>query len=294
MARIFSRAVAAHVEHRAHVQRADRGVRVPGAARAVLLEHVRQAVGVLGEMLERHRAVLDEGHRLAVALHRHHDVEAGLAHLPDVLLLLRVGDLDHAAGQAEVGHQLHQVLQLACGAMLVAGELDQQDRVGLALDERVRPSSRNAAMSRARSIIVRSTSSTADGPELDDVLRQLHRGVELREVAHAERALRRQRRELQMEALGPGERAFGADQQVRGVGVRRAEVVEVVAGDLAQHLREARFDLRLFALVEAFQPATETLIVRAAARRRPSARSASARPRPVTASIASTLCTMLP
>ena len=84
MARIFSRAVAAHVEDRPHVQRADRGVRVPGAARAVLLEHLREAVGVLGEVLERHRAVLDEGHRLAVALHRHHDVEARLAHFPEV------------------------------------------------------------------------------------------------------------------------------------------------------------------------------------------------------------------
>ena len=29
------------------------------------------------------------------------------------LLQLRVGDLDHAARQAEVGHQLHQLLQLA-------------------------------------------------------------------------------------------------------------------------------------------------------------------------------------
>ena len=37
------RAVAAHVEHRPHVQRADRGVRVPGAARAVLVEHPASA-----------------------------------------------------------------------------------------------------------------------------------------------------------------------------------------------------------------------------------------------------------
>ena len=95
--------------------------------------------------------------------------------------------------------------------------------------------------------MVRSTSSTADGPELHDVLRQLHRRVELREVHHAERARRRQRRELQVQPLEPGERAFRADQQVRGVGVRRTEMIEVVAGDLAQHLGKARFDLGLFA-----------------------------------------------
>ena len=80
------RAVAPHVEHRAHVQGADGRVRVPGAARSVPREHLVEALRVLREMLQRHRAVLDEGHRLAVALHRHHDVEAGLAHFPDVAL----------------------------------------------------------------------------------------------------------------------------------------------------------------------------------------------------------------
>src|SRR5262245_38264933 len=39
-------AIAAHVEHRPDVQRTDRRVRVPGAARAMLLEHARQAFGV--------------------------------------------------------------------------------------------------------------------------------------------------------------------------------------------------------------------------------------------------------
>ena len=82
----------------------------------------------------------------------------------------------------------------------------------------------------------------------------VHRRVEPREVAHAERARGGKRRELEVQALGIGERAFGADQEVRRVGVRRAEVVEVVARDLAQHLRKARLDLRLLALVERAQP----------------------------------------
>ena len=116
------------------MQRADRSVRVPRAARAVLLEHAREALGVLGEMLERHCAVLDEGNRLAVAFHRHHDVEPGLAHFPNLLLQLLVGDLHYAAGLAEVGHELHEILQPADA---LVGELDEQDRVRVALDESV-------------------------------------------------------------------------------------------------------------------------------------------------------------
>ena len=54
---------------------------------------------------------------------------------------------------------------------VVAGELDQQDRLGLADQRALDRSARNAGLARASSIIVRSTSSTADGPELDDVLR---------------------------------------------------------------------------------------------------------------------------
>jgi hypothetical protein len=72
-------------------------------------------------------------------------------------------------------------------------------------------------------------------------------------VAHAERARRRDARELEVQPLGIGERALRADQQVRRVGVRRAEVVEVVPGHLAQQLRKARFDLVLLARVQGLQ-----------------------------------------
>ena len=81
-----------------------------------LREHLGQRVGVVGEVLERHRAVLDEADRLAVALEAHHDVEAGLAHLPQVLLRRVVGHLDHAARQAEVAHQLDQLARAAAAA----------------------------------------------------------------------------------------------------------------------------------------------------------------------------------
>ena len=100
----FLRAVRAHVEDGPHVQAADRGVRVPGAPGAVLLEHLGQAVGIFGEVLERHRAVFDERHGFAVAFHRHHDVEPRLAHFPDVALQRAVGDFDHASRQPEFTH----------------------------------------------------------------------------------------------------------------------------------------------------------------------------------------------
>jgi hypothetical protein len=126
-------ALAAHVEDRPHVQGADRRVRIPGAPGAVLGEHLGEALRVVGEMLERHRAILDEGDRLSVALHRHHDVEAGLADLPQRGLRAGLGHLDHAARQADVAHQLDQPLQVAQLVLaLLARELDQQDRLGLA------------------------------------------------------------------------------------------------------------------------------------------------------------------
>ncbi len=85
------------IQDRPHMQAADRGMRIPGAARAVLLENVRQLRGVVRQMIERHRAVLDERDRLSLLLHRHHDVEAGGAHLVDGGLQLRIEHLDHAA-----------------------------------------------------------------------------------------------------------------------------------------------------------------------------------------------------
>ena len=69
------------------------------------MEHLGQTARVFGQMFERHRAIFDEGHRLAVALHAHHDVEPGFAYFPQRFLLVRVRHLDDRTGQAEIGHQ---------------------------------------------------------------------------------------------------------------------------------------------------------------------------------------------
>ena len=245
-------ALAAHVEDRPHMQGADRGVGVPRALGAVLGEDVGQAPCVFRQMLQRHGAVLDEGHGFSVALHRHHDVEPGLAHFPQLGLRPGLGHLDDAFGQAEIAHQLDQALQVAqLRLALLARELDQQDGLGLAdqgaLDHR--PEGGIGARQLDHGAV---DQLDGGGLQLDDVLGAFHRLVEAREVHHAQRLVLGQRRELQGQALGDGERALAADQQVGEVhrivervgSLRlREEDVEVVAADAAQHLGVQALDL---------------------------------------------------
>ncbi len=105
-------------------------------------------------------------------------------------------------------------------------------------------------MSRDSSIIVRSTSSTAAGSSFDDVPRQVHRLVERREVHDAERLVRGQRRELELDLAEVAERSFGADEQLRHVERAARRHVEVVAGDAPLQLRHARLDLVALARVQ--------------------------------------------
>ena len=52
------RTAGAHVEDGTYVQRAHRGVRVPRASRAMLAEHLGERIGVFGQVLQWHGAVL--------------------------------------------------------------------------------------------------------------------------------------------------------------------------------------------------------------------------------------------
>ncbi len=69
--------------------------------------------------------------------------------------------------------------------------------------------------------------------------------MEAAEMAGADRAPAEQRRELQLDLGGEGERALGADQDMREVDVVAAghQRIEIVAADPALHLRETRRDL---------------------------------------------------
>ena len=105
----------------------------------------REPRRVIGEMLERHRAILDEGDRFARLLHRHHDVEAGGAHLGDGGLQLRIEHLDHAAPfgaavvprHAEIAEQFAEPLQPAQILVVILGEFDEQNRFRIAAQERI-------------------------------------------------------------------------------------------------------------------------------------------------------------
>ena len=115
------------------MQAADRGMRVPGALGAVPGEHLVQPLGVVGQIIQRDRTILDERDRLGVALHRHHDVQPGFAHLGDAGLERRVGRPHHRVGIAEIGHRRFQLGELRQQRrVFVAVELDQQQAVGLA------------------------------------------------------------------------------------------------------------------------------------------------------------------
>ena len=75
-------AIASHVQDRAHVQGAYRGMRIPSAFGAMPFKNFCQGVGVFGQMHQRNSAVFNKAHRFAVALQAHHDVEACFTNFP--------------------------------------------------------------------------------------------------------------------------------------------------------------------------------------------------------------------
>ena len=132
------------VQHRPHVQAAHRRMGVPGAHGAVLPEDPGEALGVFRQVLQRHRAVLDEGDGLSFLLHRHHDVQPGLAHLEDLGLEAGVDGLHHPAAllrgvvpmKAELAHEISEGGEPApVLRRVLLGEFHQQERLGLAAHE---------------------------------------------------------------------------------------------------------------------------------------------------------------
>ena len=130
------------------MQAALGGVRIHGAAGAVPGEDGVEPLGIVGEVRQRHGAILDKGDRLALLLHRHHDVEAGGAEIGDAGLQGGFGDLDHAApfalrlvpAKSEIRHQFAEScfrLMQVFGLVLL-GEFHDQHRIGIAAHGRCR------------------------------------------------------------------------------------------------------------------------------------------------------------
>ncbi|MNN59827.1 hypothetical protein D3C81_1749750 [compost metagenome] len=110
------------------MQGTDAGVRVPGAFGMVFVEDFGQAARVFSQMHQRYGAVFDEGDWFAVALHAHHDIQAGLAYIPQGFLFFRIDHIDDRTGQAQVAHQVGQRRQaFDQRRFVVAGEFHQQD-----------------------------------------------------------------------------------------------------------------------------------------------------------------------
>ena len=251
------------IDDRAHVQGADRRVRVPGAAGAVTGEDGVETAGVLGQVLEPHRAVLDERDRLSVPLHRHHDVEARLAHVPHRALEPGLHRLDHRAGKAEVRHQLDEAREPGEeGGAVLARELHQQQRVGRAAHEPLDGGTERRDVARELDEGAVDELHRARA-ERHDVPRRGHRLVEGREVTHPEHAVGRQRLQVELDLGEESERALGSHQQVghvvaaghaaghaagrasdhRAGGTAGHEGVDVVAADPPEQGGEAARDL---------------------------------------------------
>ncbi len=247
------------------MQAADGGVGVPRAPRAVLREHVRHGVGVVGEVLERHRAILNERDRLGVALHRHHDVEAGFAHLPDRFLAGRLVDLDHRVGMAVIGHTGVEALEvpLEFGEIL-ARELREQQTVRRAAgDVGERGAKQRDVGAEHQHVVVDELH--RHGVEIDDAARRLHRGPKRREMAHPHDPVRRQPRKLERYRGGGRQRPLRAHQQVGEVRTRLDQRIEVVAADPALDLRVPGQDLRPLGFGERHHPTCELFGPRRAA-----------------------------
>src|SRR5258708_26158827 len=84
------------VEDRAHMQAADGGMSIPRATRAVFFEHLREALGVFGKVLERYRAVLHEADRVALLFHGHHAVATRDVYVLDGGLQFWIDHIDSA------------------------------------------------------------------------------------------------------------------------------------------------------------------------------------------------------
>ena len=103
--------------------------------------------------------------------------------------------------QAEIAHQLVEPHEPAHVLVLVVlGELDEQDRLGIAAHDRVDGGleHRDVAREPEHGAI---DQLDRDRPELDDVLRRLHRRDEAAEVAGADGAPAEQRRELELDPV---------------------------------------------------------------------------------------------
>ena len=124
------------VDDGADVEAAGGGVAVVAGAEAEVADGDIEAGDEFGQLIGRDGGILDEGDGLGVAVHRHEQAEAGLAHAPHPRLR---GWIEFGHGGV-AGAGAEQVVldprELPADIFLVLAEcFDQQHCAGLALDE---------------------------------------------------------------------------------------------------------------------------------------------------------------
>ena len=211
------------------MQAAHRGMRIPCALGAVLLKYFSQAPRVFGEMWQRHRAVFDETHRLTVALHRHHDIEASFPHFPYRFLQICIRDFHHTTRETEISHEFRQLFQFGdLFGLMLTGKLDEQHAIGFTLQKRIDRFFVNRDASRQ---IEHGAVHQFHGgrPQLHNVLCGIHASVKPRKMANTQSLVFRQLTQLQMDALEVAKRTFRSHQQFRQIESVRRQAIEVVA-----------------------------------------------------------------
>ena len=242
--------IAAHVQNGPHMQGAHRGMGVPGAACAVLVKHLGERGGVLGQMFQGHGAVFDKAHRFAIALEAHHDVQAGLAHFPEVFLRRFVHQGHHAVGQAQARHAVLQVLhERQQRGLVLAMEFNQQNGLRLARQSAAHGGRKSRVLHGQvdhGAVDQLHCAQCTRCTQLDDVLCGLHGLNKGREVHHAQHFGAGQGAQAQCQRMRQGQGAFAAHQQMGQVdrpvvGIRpftdRVKNIQVVASHPAQHAR---------------------------------------------------------
>ena len=122
-----------HVQHRPHMQAANRRMRIPGALGAVLGENLIQPFGVIRQIIQTDRAIFNEGNRFPITLHGHHDIQARFAHFRNRGLKAGIGRAYHQAGMAQIRHHFIQPRQIAeQRAIFLAVEFHNQQTIRFA------------------------------------------------------------------------------------------------------------------------------------------------------------------
>ena len=184
-------------------------------------------------MLEVDGTVFDDRNRLRIALHRHHDVEPGGAHGPDLGLGLHIADLDDGVRKSDFGHPFVQFVEFfSQRPLVVAAEFDQENRARLAADE-ARDRRREGRIL-ARKIEHRSIDQfDRHGVGLHEFLRRGHRVVEARKMTDPQDPQPRQLLQRKFDAREERERPLRADEQMGRVERAGRDCVEIVPADAA-------------------------------------------------------------